>query len=121
MTGLKKLELHLSGDEDRHHNRTNIASWPRLTKLSITVLAIGGYDLIILVMARAKVTDLTLNCIKLLDGTWEGVIEGLCHIRGVTELHLVNYFKHRGGQMFAPHETISGHSDPQLLRAVEDL
>ena len=78
-------------------------------------LAIGGSHLIILVMARAKVTDLTLNCIKLLDGTWEGVIEGLCHIRGVTKLHLVNYFKHRGGEMFAPHETISGHSDPRTL------
>lgn len=132
MRGLKTLELNLSKDVDRHPSRANttehytyqqvfptLALWPRLTKLSLMGIAIGGHDLLCLVGARAKVTDLTLYCIELLDGTWEGLIEGLSHISRMTELFMIGSFKHRGGQIFAPHKTISGKSDSQTLRAIE--
>lgn len=131
MFGLKKLELHLSRYVDWHPTYPKpveyytyqqvfpkIALWPKLTQLSITGLAIGAYDLIALVLGRTRVTDLSLHGIELMHGTWEGLVEWL-RLSRVTELCLLGDFKHRGGQIFAPHENISGYSHLATLRACE--
>ena len=112
MTGLKKLQLNLAKEMYEPFGSTReyytfqqvfptFAFWPRLTELSIKGLAIGYFDLLFLIFGRANVTDLSLQCIELLDGTWEGVIEALSHDRYLTGLWLVGCFKHRGGQTFA--------------------
>lgn len=131
MTGLKKLTLDLSKEMYKPSGPTRefytyqqvfptIAMWPRITELSIKGLAIGRLDLYCLVGVRAKVTDLTLHCIELLDGTWEGVIEALSHNRRLTELFLRGYFKHRGGQTFPQDKRTGWHPDQQTLRALEE-
>ena len=132
MTGLKSLNLKLSKFMYRNPNRTDtsdyytyqqvfprLALWPKLTELSITGLAIGGWDLTFLLGERAKVKDLTLRCIELIDGTWEGVFAGLCHSR-ITELSLSGNFKHQGGQIFQPDEIRSHVSDSAALEEIVD-
>ena len=130
MTGLKSLTLILSKciclrDPGRANTSDleyytyqqvfpTLALWPKLTKLSITELAIGGRDLMFLLGVQAKVKDLTLRYIKLLDGTWEGVFAGLCHSR-MTRLSLfvsINW----GEQTLNPH----GKRSLVDLREIED-
>lgn len=133
MIGLKKLELqllHLDMDHCYTYEQVfpTVGRWPKLTQLSITGLLIGGWDLIRLIRGRAIVTDLMLQSIELLDGTWEGVFEGLCHMR-LDDVGLNGNFKHRGGQVFAPVQ-IEGSigfqfsdgpfCDKKVLKAVEN-
>lgn len=125
MIGLKKLKLHLNTEHCYTYKQVfpALALWPKLTQLWITGLMIGGYDLIRLIHDRANVTDLTLDSIELLDGTWEGVFEGLSHMR-LDEVRLISDFKHRGGQLFAPDKkeryTRFQRCDTEVLKAVEN-
>lgn len=54
--------------------------WLQLEDLKIVGLAIGGYQLVRMLAIRfPKVQRLYLSRIELVDGFWEGVIEGLRH------------------------------------------
>ena len=125
MIGLKKLKLQLKTEPCYTYKQVfpALALWPKLTQLWITGLMIGSYDLIRLINGRANVTDLTLDSIELVDGTWEGVFEGLCHMR-LDDVRLISNFKHRGGQLFAPKDIESPIgfqlSDREFLKAVEN-
>ena len=125
MMGLKKLKLYLNTEHCYTYKQVfpALAVWPKLTQLWITGLIIGGHDLIRLINGRANVTDLNLNSIELLDGTWEGVFEGICHMR-LDDVRLISNLKHRGGQLFAPDkkESYLGFQacDTEVLKAVEN-
>ena len=108
---LERLSLEFSID-DFHHSLAPkyrydeifpaIGSWPELEELSLINVAIGGWDLLMLVFGRARVRRLELGMIDLLDGTWEGVIEGLRRRASVTELDMRMTFTHHGGAVFRP-------------------
>ena len=109
--GLELLSLQFSRD-DFHHSLAPkyrydeifpaFGSWPELKGLSLFNFAIGGWDLLMLVLGRRRLRRLELGLIDLLDGTWEGVIEGLRRRPGVTELNMRMTFTHRGGDVFGP-------------------
>ena len=110
--GLERLSLQFQID-DFHNSLEHkyrydeifpaLGSWPNLKELSLKGFAIGGCDLLMLVLGRARLRRLELGMIDLLDGTWEGVIEGLRRGPGVTELDMRMTFKHPGGAVFRPH------------------
>lgn len=111
MNGLERLSLQFSRDDFHHSSRDEyrydevfpaLGSWPNLKDLSLVRFAIGGWDLLVLVFGRARLRRLELANIDLLDGTWEGVVEGLRRRSAVTELDLHNTFTHRGGAVFKP-------------------
>ncbi|CAF9914528.1 hypothetical protein IMSHALPRED_001933 [Imshaugia aleurites] len=133
MTDLRKLHVYLAKRAYRHIGSTNTldyytyqqvfpryALWPRLAELSISGLAIGGRDLLYLLMGKAKVMDLSLSSIELLDGTWEEVVECLSY-RRMTELSLRGSLKHHGGQVFVPDAKWDVVSDLATLRKIEDF
>ncbi len=92
--------------------------WPKLTELSISGLAISGWYLMSLFW-RARLTQLNLSAINLLDGTWEGAIVGMRHRRRLTELNMSGNFKHCGGAVFRPCPPDGGCTDRLFLREIE--
>ena len=131
MTGLKSLKLNLSKDLDTRRSPTKTFDnftyqqafpthgwWPRLTRLEIMGLTIGGLELICLITIRAKVTDLHLHCIELRDGTLEGVVEGLYYCR--LDSLFFGFFKHCGNLDFTIHELLRSAADREARMAIED-
>ena len=111
MSGLRRLDIGLPWDEQHEDARfkyhqvfpTDGTQWMRLTKLSISGLAISINDLFHLLTARMpKLRELTFSDVQLLDGRWEGVIEFL-----KTSIHLLSFpldecamLRHLGGRLF---------------------
>ena len=111
MYGLERLSLDFSREQPAeplvpkyYHDEVFPAfgSWPQIKELSLRGFAIGGWDLLMLVLGRARLRRLDLSDIDLLDGTWEGVIEGLRRRPGAMELNLQTTFTHCGGAVFRP-------------------
>ena len=109
--GLESLSLHFSRDilhlslvpKYRYEEVfPTSCSWPALKELSLYGLEIGGWELLRLVLRQARLRRLELGNIELLDGTWEGVIEGLRRLPGVSELHMSIKLTHRRGTVFRP-------------------
>lgn len=130
--GLRRLSLHLFKDVDQpllpagvsEYYRYDkifpaIGIWPKLTELSISGLAIGGWDLMVLILGRARVRRLALFGIDLLDGTWEGVIEGMRRRQQLTELHMDGDFRHCGSPVFRPRSPEDKHTDFTCLIDIE--
>lgn len=114
-SGLRRLSLRLPSDLDNLTISKSVSEyyrydaifppirvWPELTELSIWGLAIGGWDLMMLILWRARVKKLSLGGIDLLDGTWEGVFQGMRYRRRLTELNMNGNFTHCGGAVFKP-------------------
>ena len=131
--GLRKLSLylnqgisrpHISKGPSTHYRYDEIfpplGIWPELAELSIEGLAIGGWDLIKLISARARLRKLDLNGIDLLDGTWEGVIQGMHRRPRLTELTMRGRFTHCGGAVLRPSSPESNRTDSWFLSLVED-
>ena len=111
MHGLERLSLQFSRDQSVESHRFRyhydkvfpaFGSWPQMKELSLSGFAIGGWNLLMLVLGRARLRRLDLSNIDLLDGTWEGVIEGLRRRPGAIELNLQPTFTHCGGAVFRP-------------------
>ena len=110
MRGLRRLSLRLvrtlAHPLGRYYRYDEIfpvnGVWPELTELSLSGLAIGGWDLMMLTLSRARIRKLELSRIDLLDSRWEAVIEGMHRWEQLTELHMSCTFKHCGGAIFAP-------------------
>ena len=97
-------------------------SWPELKELSLFNFAIGGWGLLMLVLGQPRLRRLELGLIDLLDGTWEGVIEGLRRRPGVTELNMRMIFTHRGGAVFrldGPSPFLKSLTRQSFLRRIE--
>ena len=74
--------------------------WPRLFELNIQGFAIGGYDLYSLITrSLPELAMLGLMNVWLLDGSWEGVFEGLRQDAQLTFLHL-DILKDRNGHIY---------------------
>lgn len=129
--GLEKLSLHFSKDV-RHFSLVPkyryeevfpaLGSWPELKELSLFGLKIGGWELLILVLRQARLRRLELGDIELLDGTWEGVIEGLHRLPGVSELHMGIKLAQRRGTVLrpdGPFPCMKGFVQRGLLRRIE--
>lgn len=127
--GLRRLSLHFYKDlapsrEVREHHRYDeifptFGFWPEMTDLSLTGLAIGGWDLMMLVNVRARLRRLELSEIDLLDGTWEGAIEGMRRRPLLTELRMYSDFTHRGGAILRPRAPRGVSTDQGFLIHIE--
>ncbi len=129
--GLEQLSIRLSKDICERYVPTGVNNycfneifpaigvWPRLTELSLSGLAIGGWDLVMLISGRARLRRLELNDIDLLDGTWEGVVEGMRCLLRLTELKMKSIFKHCGSVVFWPRRPRDEHTDWELLCEIE--
>ena len=129
--GLERLSLHFSRDVvllplvPRYCYKEvfpTLGSWPALKELSLFGLEIGGWELLILVLRQVRLRRLELGDIELLDGTWEGVIEGLRRLPGVSELHMSIKLTHRRGTVFSPDGPfpfMKGFIQRGLLRRIE--
>lgn len=130
--GLRRLSLHL--DKTVHGSLISrgvsgyyrydeifpaLGIWRKLAELSISGLAIGGWDLMKLILARARLRQLKLSSIDLLDGTWEGVIEGMAHLPRLIELKMHRDFRHCGGALFRPSIAYDKFTDWKILEAIE--
>ena len=111
MYGLERLSLRFSRDHfqdalvPKYHYDEIFPAFglgPAVKELSLFGVAIGGWDLLTRVLGQARPARLELGQIDLLDGTWEGVIEGLRQWSGVTEMNMCLTFTHRGGAVFRP-------------------
>ena len=109
--GLRRLSLELMPDAYPLHVSNKYrydeifpltGGWPKLTELSLSGVAIGGWDLLKLILGRARLEQLRLSDIDLLDGTWEGVIEGMRRVSRLTEVKLYHRLTHCGGTGFGP-------------------
>ena len=126
--GLRRLSLHFVREDFQrplhkyHYDEIFPAfcPWPELTELSLSGLAIGGWDLFLLILGRARLRQLELENMDLLSGTWEGVIEGIRRRPGTTWLTMNGKFEHCGGARFRPCGPGSTHTDSKLLRNIED-
>jgi len=112
MKHLKRLNLGFS-TEDSPNSGTRYTyeqvfpqegQWPRLVDLQIKGLAIGGYQLVCMLSRRfPSLQTLYLSDTELVDGSWEGVIEGMRHTMHLQTLHLGHEFevlKQRSGASF---------------------
>ena len=124
--GLRRLSLHLksylpAGVSGYRYDEIfpALGFWPKLTELSISGLAISGWYLMSFLLGRAQLTQLNLCAIDLLDGTWEGVIEGMRHRRQLTELNMSGNFKHCGGAVFRSCIPEDEFTDWRILLAIE--
>ena len=108
--GLRRLSLHFYKSNSRpllykipfDEMFPAHSSWPGLTELSLSGLAIGGRDLMLLLIRHARLRRLRLCGIDLPDGTWEAVVEGMRRLPRLTELTLKNALTHCGGTNFIP-------------------
>ncbi len=126
--GLRRLSLHFSKEYGTPASVSEyyrydeifpaLGFWPKLTELSITGLAISGWYLMSLLW-RARLTQLSLSAINLLDGTWEGIIVGMRHQRRLTELNMFGNFKHCGGAVFRPRRPEGQCTDRHFLYKIE--
>jgi len=132
MKHLKRLDLGLSMEGSPNSDTCNTyeqvfpqeGRWPQLVDLEIVGFAIGGYQLVCVLPRRfPKLQRLCLYDIELVDGSWEGVIEGMRHTMHLESLSLgyaLEDLKHRCG---APFKTaILDYSDAKdkLLNELED-
>ena len=114
--GLRRLSLHLAiyadgplpaeGADEYYRYAEGFPAmgvWRNLAELSISGLAIGGRNLMKLLLGRARLRRLILSPIDLLDGTWEGVVEGMAPLPRLTELNMSCNLKHCGGAIFRPY------------------
>ena len=131
MYGLERLSLQFSRDDFEHllvpkYRYDEVfpafGSWPELKELSLVGIEIGSWDLLILLLRQARLRRLELGQIDLLDGTWEGVIEGLRRGPGVTELRMRMTFTHHGGAVFSPYgpsPSLKGLTQQRFLHRIE--
>ncbi len=86
MKNLKRLDLGLSisgrFNWDSCYTYEQVfpqeGRWPQLVDLEIVGLAIGGFQLVRMLSRRfPKLQHLCLSDIELVDGSWEGVVEGM--------------------------------------------
>lgn len=130
--GLRKLSLNLVKDfygpylsegSSKYYHYDEIfpavGVWPELAELSITGLAIGGWDLMKLILGRARIGKLGLHGIDLLDGTWEGVIQGMHRMSRLTDLTMWGSFTHRGGTLLRPSSPKAEYTEPYFLHLIE--
>lgn len=123
--GLRGLSLHFQKSNSRpllgkfRYDEVfpGLSRWPELTELSLSGLAIGGRDLMLLLIGHARLRRLVLWDIDLLDGTWEAVVEGMRRLPRLTELTLQNALTHCGGAVFRPDS--DGYTDRVLLGRIE--
>ena len=98
-----------------------IGIWRELTELSLSGLAIRGWDLVLLVLSQARhLRRLYLSDIDLLQGTWEGVVEGMHHRPPSTDLTMRHSFTHCGGTIFKPSNQFRRFTDCNILRDIEN-
>ncbi|MCJ1455383.1 hypothetical protein MMC28_005738 [Mycoblastus sanguinarius] len=112
MTLLKTLRLYLTQHNSCHDDAwftydqifpTNF-TWPYITKLNLWYLQINARDLVALLTVRMpNLRHLTLECIELRNGSWEGVIECMqnsMRLLSFGPLGLGMEFLHHGGHDF---------------------
>jgi len=112
MKHLKRLDLGLSIDGLPNSDTCNTyeqvfpreGRWPQLLDLELAGLAIGGYQLVHMLSRRfPQLQNLCLSDIELVDGTWDGVIEGMRHTLHLQSLSLgdeLGLLKQRSGDPF---------------------
>ena len=63
--------------------------WPNLTELHISKPAVGGLQLVsLLVFDIPRLQKLRLDSLILLDGSWEGVVQGLGLHKNISNMEL---------------------------------
>lgn len=112
MKHLKRLDLALSTEGSPNSDTCNTyeqvfpeeGRWLQLVDLEIAGLAIGGYQLVRMLSRRfPRLQNLCLSDIELIDGSWEGVIEGMRHTLHLQSLSLgdeLGHLRQRSGDTF---------------------
>lgn len=132
MYGLERLSLYLIKDINppllhaglsEHYRYDEIfpamGVWPKLTELSISGLAIGGWDLLLLISSRARLTRLEISHIDLLSGTWEGVIQGMRYQSRLTEMNMSGALKTCEGAVFKRQHPLSDYTDWEIIQDIQ--
>lgn len=125
MKHLKRLDLGLSTEASPNSDTCNTyeqvfpeeGRWLQLVDLEIAGLSIGGYQLVRMLSRRfPRLQNLSLRDIELVDGSWEGVIEGMRHTLHLQSLSLGDEL----GRLRQP----SGHpfrtTNPAILHELEE-
>jgi len=132
MKHLKRLDLELpiedSSDSNTYINYEQVfpqeGRWLQLVDLDIAGLAIGGYQLVWMLSKRfPKLQRLSLINIELVDGSWEGAIEGMRHAMQLQSLSLgygPEDLKQRSGVSFKTAKLDCPKAKNNLLNELED-
>lgn len=99
--------------------------WPQLTHLEILLLRTGGHELVSFLAKRLpQLKWLDLFKVDLVNGSWEGVIEGMRHMTHLNYLSLgegnVNDLRHHNGAFYVSPQSDSNHTHAQFIKDLEN-
>lgn len=99
--------------------------WPHLTHLEILQLRTGGHELVSLLAKKLpKLKWLDLFSVELVNGSWEGVIEGMRHMTKFNYLSLgegnVNDLRHHNGEFFMSPRSDSNYTHARFIKDLEN-
>ncbi|MCJ1452635.1 hypothetical protein MMC28_002978 [Mycoblastus sanguinarius] len=130
MLGLKRLKLcllertldYLNTDKFQSHGHifplTGV--WPNLTYLSISGLSIRAFDFLCLIYVQTpNLCHLEIYGIQLLEGHWEGMLEGMRR-RRLRSFTMSEFCTNVGGTPFRPRQPEDRGTDSLLVEAIEN-
>lgn len=99
--------------------------WPNLTLLDIALFRTGGHELVSLLAKKLpNLKLLDLDQVELVNGSWEGVIEGMRHMTTLEHFSLgdgeVGGLRHHNGAFFISPRSGTNYTHAQFIEDLED-